>query len=107
LILISIKLYQCLESDPTIRNGNQDHLEKSKKKKSKKKNRNTKLCQIRKNNLKQSCRRRIVIGRNKSCSVLLLILETKPTEEVLDARIVHDFYLDYHLPKWRRNASSK
>ncbi len=63
----------------------------------KSRNRNKKPCKIRKNNSKLSCptklsqQRRKVIDRNKNCSIPSVSLETKLTEEMLDARITHNF----------------
>jgi len=63
----------------------------------KSRNRNKKPSQVRKNNsklsrsTKPSRERRKVINSNKGCSVLSTILDLNINEEVLDARIIHDF----------------
>ena len=69
----------------------------SRKKWRKKKNRLTKPCRIRKNNLKHSSPTKPSRQRKKRMKVLegspvpIIDLEEHSAEEVLDARVVHDF----------------
>lgn len=80
------------------RTDNKKWMSRSSRKKSrKKKNRLTKQCRIRKNNTKPSRstkpsqQQRKKSNKQKDREVPTVNLEEHVTEEILDARIVHDF----------------